>query len=215
MAHSGFALISADTVLRGEIRDGREIVIFGYVEGTLAAEAVTIGEGGRFYGTLKAESARIEGEAQGEIFVKHLIDIRRSGRVLGKVEYGALAMEEGGELSAELRNVPPRLSGDLDLTVGRGRSVALTLLDLNAIDPDDAAGDLVFTVSHAANGHLVLSSNLHVPIERFTQADLEEGRVMFVHDGAKSPTAGFKVSVSDSKGATSGSAQSVRVSVRD
>ena len=74
--------------------------------------------------------------------VKNLIDIRSSGNVSGNVKYGKLALEMGGNLSAEMRNVPPSLGGDLNLEVAKGHSVPITLQDLTALDPDDAARDL-------------------------------------------------------------------------
>ena len=101
---------------------------------------------------MKTESAEIRGTLQGDVVVKHLISIRDTGSVSGNVQYGALAMEPGGNLSAEVRNVPPAVAGDLDLTVARGRSVTITLEDLHAVDPDDDAKDLVFSVSNARNG---------------------------------------------------------------
>ena len=51
-------------------------------------------------------------------------------------------MEMGADLSAELRNVPPRLSGDLDITVRRGKSVVVTTEDITTIDPDDTPDNL-------------------------------------------------------------------------
>ena len=118
----------------------------------MAAESLLIHPGGQCYGTVKTESAEIRGTLQGDVVVKHLISIRETGSVSGNVQYGALAMEPGGNLSAEVRNVPPAVAGDLDLTVDKGRSVPITLEDLHAIDPDDDAKDLVFSVSNARNG---------------------------------------------------------------
>lgn len=102
--------------------------------------------------------------------------------------------------SAELRNVPPKLAGDLDVTVKRGRSVVITTEDLTAIDPDDSADELSYAVSNASNGIVALAANAGVSVDRFTQADIEAGRVLFVHDGGDSNTASFDVLVSDESG---------------
>ncbi len=48
----------------------------------------------------------------------------------------------------------------------------------------------------------------------FTQADIEAGRVLFVHDGGDSTSANFDVLVADDSGATSGRAQTVTVHVK-
>lgn len=207
-------VVKDDTIIKGEIRNARHIEIYGYVEGKLATEHVIIHEHGRFYGTIRAASAEVHGNMQGEVFIKNLIRIGSTGEVNGKVQYGQLALDHGGNLSAELKNVPPVLAGDLNLVVDRGRSVAVTLEDLRAFDPDDTAENLTFTISNARNGFIMLAGGSSRPVQRFTQADLQNGKVVFVHDGTPSPVASFDVVVADHEGSTSGSAQSVQVSVR-
>jgi len=208
------AIIQEDTIIKGKIRNCRQMEIHGYVEGELAAESVIVHQGGTFFGTLKTDQADVAGSLQGEVFVKNLISIRSSGVVNGNVRYGQLAMEMGADLSAELRNVPPKLAGDLDVTVKRGRSVVITTEDLTAIDPDDSADELSYAVSNASNGIVALAANAGVSVDRFTQADIEAGRVLFVHDGGDSNTASFDVLVSDESGANSGRTQTVHVTVR-
>jgi cytoskeletal protein CcmA (bactofilin family) len=214
VAHQGVLVVQEDTIIKGEIRNCRQMEVYGYVEGDVAADNLLIHPSGQCYGTVKTESAEIRGKLQGDVVVKHLISIRDSGSVSGNVQYGALAMEAGGSLSAEVRNVPPTLAGDLDLTVARGRSVAITLEDLHAVDPDDDARDLVFSVSNPRNGFVSLASAPGRPAAKFTQADLEGGRVSFAHDGTATQAASFDVVVTDHSGATSGRPQTVKVTVK-
>lgn len=209
----GVAIISEDTVLKGRISHCKLLEVFGYVEGEVAAERLIVHPGGRVFGTVKADAADINGRLQGNVAVKHLIRIGANGAVNGQVHYGRISMESGAELSADLRNVPPEISGDLDLVVRRGRAVRITTMDLTAIDPDDNAHNLSFTVSNAINGFVALEGALDQPIETFTQADLENGHVMFAHDGNAAATASFDVIVADKSGATSGSAMTVKVAV--
>lgn len=207
-------VIGADTSLKGEVRNGGRIEIYGYVEGEVSGDLLIVQPGGRCYGTVKVESADVHGTLQGEVFVRQLITIRTGGSVTGNVQYGRLAMEMGGNLSAEVRNVPPTLAGDLDLSVDKGKSVRITLQDLTALDPDDEAQHLTFTVSRARNGFVTLLTDPNRPVATFTQADLERGTVLFRHDGTNADQASFDVIVADHAGATSGAAQTVRVSVR-
>ena len=123
-------------------------------------------------------------------------------------------MELGGALTAEMRNIPPSIAGDLDLSVDKGRAVRITLQDLSAIDPDDTAEHLTFTVSQVRNGFVTLATDPARPVDAFTQADLEQGTVLFRHDGTDEPRASFAVVVADRAGATSGAAQTVNVAVR-
>jgi cytoskeletal protein CcmA (bactofilin family) len=216
VADSGVLVITEDTVIRGvrELRNCRQLEVFGYLEGDVAAKSVLVHKNGRLFGKLKSENAEIHGTLQGEVVVKNLIDIRSSGNVSGNVRYGKLALEVGGNLSAEVKNVPPILSGDLQIEVYKGGSVPVTLQDLNALDPDDNAKDLRFSVSNVRSGFLALASAPRKSVSIFTQADLEAGQVSYVHDGRSGDVAGFDIVVADSSGGTSGAPQTVRVVVK-
>src|SRR5215469_2984526 len=170
-------VIQEDTVIKGKIRNCRQMEIRGYFEGDLAADDVLVHQGGTFFGMLKSDSADVAGSVQGEIFGKNLISIRSSGSVNGQVRYGQLAMEMGADLSAELRNVPPRLEGDLDITVRRGRSVVITTDHITAVDPDDTPDHLTYTVSNLTGGFIALTSQAGTAVTSFTQADIEAGRI--------------------------------------
>jgi cytoskeletal protein CcmA (bactofilin family) len=207
-------VVQEDMIIKGEIRNCHQAEIYGYVDGDLAADNLLIHKEGRCYGKVKTDSAEIHGTLQGEVVVKNLINIHSSGSVSGNVQYGRLAMEEGGNLSAEVRNVPPTLGGDFDLKVDRGRSVAITLEDLSAFDPDDEAKDLTFTVSNARGGFVSLKTAPAKPVTHFTQADLQSRKVNFTHDGSSTSMASFDVVVADHTGATSGAPQTVKVAVR-
>jgi cytoskeletal protein CcmA (bactofilin family) len=207
-------IIREDTFLKGEIRNAGRIEVFGYVEGDIAADLLIVQPGGRCFGKVKVDSADVRGQLQGDVLVRQLISIRGTGEVTGNVKYGRLSMELGGLLTAEMRNIPPSISGDLDLSVDKGRAVRITLQDLSALDPDDTAEHLTFTVSQVRNGFVALATDPARPVDAFTQADLEQGTVLFRHDGTDEPRASFAVVVADRAGATSGTAQTVNVAVR-
>lgn len=207
-------IIREDTFLKGGIRNAGRIEVYGYVEGEIAGELLIVQPGGSCFGKVKVDSADVRGRVQGDIVVRQLINIRSSGEVAGNVKYGKLAMEMGGLLTAEMRNIPPSIAGDLDLSVDKGKAVRITLQDLSAIDPDDGAEQLIFSVSQARNGFVTLANDPVQPVATFTQADLQQGVVLFRHDGTDEPRASFDVVVADRAGATSGAAQTVNVAVR-
>ena len=215
--NQGVLIITEDTVIRGvrEMRNCRRLEVHGYVEGDVAARDVLVHKTGRLFGTVTTDTAEIHGTVQGDVAVKNLIDIRSSGNVSGNVKYGRLALEMGGNLTAEMRNVPPSVGGDLNLEVAKGHTVPITMQDVTAMDPDDAATDLKFTVTKAKNGFVALLSAPKRAVSTFTQADLEAGRVAFTHDGTNGGTAGFDIVVADHTGATSGAAKTVTVAVRN
>jgi cytoskeletal protein CcmA (bactofilin family) len=209
------AIIQEDTVIKGKIRNCRQLEIRGYFEGDLTAEEVLVHQGGTFFGTLKSDRADVAGSVQGEVFVKNLISIRSSGSVNGHVRYGQLAMEMGADLGAELRNVPPRLEGILDLNVKRGKSAVITTEYITAVDPNDTPDHLTYSVTNPNSGFVALATQAGTAVYNFTQADIEAGRVLFVHDGSAGATASFDVVVADDSGGTSGQAQTVHVHVKD
>ncbi len=213
-APKGTIVVGRDMAIRGAVRNCREIEVYGYVEGEIAAQSVIIREGGRVFGKIRAGSAEVHGILQGTAFVKDLMTIRNGGSVSGNVQYGQLAMEIGGDLSADVRNVPPAIFGDLDLTVARGQAVKITVADLTAVDPDDSSASLTYTVSTALNGLIEQAAAPNQAVATFTQSDLEAGNIAFRHDGSTARVASFNVVVTDHAGASSGAPATVHVTVR-
>lgn len=210
----GIVIVNADTAIKGSIRNCKRLEISGYVEGDATTAALIVHEGGVFYGQAKAGTAEVSGTLQGDVVVDGLIKIHGSGVVSGNVHYGRLSMDQGANLTAEVRNVPPRLLGDYEITVARGRSARITTDDVTAFDPDDKASDLVFTVTNETHGFVSITGNSKGPARTFTQADLMSGRVLFQHDGSGATAASFDVMVADKSGSTSGAPQTVKVVVK-
>ncbi|XP_029340859.1 LOW QUALITY PROTEIN: chondroitin sulfate proteoglycan 4-like [Mus caroli] len=67
--------------------------------------------------------------------------------------------------------------------------------DLCAEDGDSSPQDLVYWVTPPSNGHLALKSTPGRRIQNFTQAQIDEGQLVFVHSGAMS--GGFNFQVTD------------------
>jgi cytoskeletal protein CcmA (bactofilin family) len=210
----GVLILGADAVLKGDVTNSARVEVHGYLEGAVSAAEVVVHEGGKLFGRVHSDTADIRGQMQGDVRVQQLISIKSTGDVSGDVRYGRLAIEEGGELTARVRNVPPSIAGDLDMSVRKGRSVRVTLSDLNGVDPDDAPENLTFEVTNAKSGFVAMGDDLAIAVTRFTQADLENGKVHFTHDGSETSTAQFDATVTDASGASSGSPKTVLVAVQ-
>ncbi len=207
------AIIGPDLVIKGDIRNGGTIEIQGLVEGSVAAEHVTIHNGGRIFGLLTAGSADVDGTLQGQVLVRKLLQIGATGVVHGDVRYGRISMQVGADLDADVRNVPPDIAGDLNLAVNRGGAVTVTTEDLTAIDPDSPIASLVFRVSQSKNGFVARGGERSSPIEQFSHAELQHGAIIFVHDGSGGTAASFDILVTDHAGASSGAPKTVHVAV--
>ncbi|QQE66990.1 hypothetical protein GFS31_36950 [Leptolyngbya sp. BL0902] len=92
-------------------------------------------------------------------------------------------------------NDPPIFSRNL-LTIAEGATVVLTSTDILATDEETPASGLTFTVSDLVGGRFELVANPGTAITSFTQADINSGRVQFVHDGAERPPT-YVLTVSD------------------
>lgn len=209
----GSAVIGTDLVVKGDLRSNGRIEVHGYVEGKVTCDHLLIHPGGRVLGTIDAGNADVHGSFQGRARVRNVISIGSTGKVSGDVRYGGIALTDGGELSADVRNVPPELSGDFHVVVRRGRSVALTPADITAFDPDNTAEELTYRVTALSQGHIARVAATATAIDSFTQAELQTGEIVFVHDGTTAGSGGFDVRVVDRSGGESGPPQKVTVAV--
>lgn len=210
MSEPGIMVIGPDMGVKGQVRNCRRLEVKGAFEGEVSTEMLVVHPGGRCLGSVRADNVEVLGNLEGQIRVRNLILIRSSGAVAGNVQYGSMSLEPGGELSAEVRNVPPTIAGDFQLEVRRGGSAPVTLADLTALDPDDAPEDLRFSVVRTDGGTIQIGS---AAASTFTQADLASGAVAFRHDGSSGSEASFAVVVTDAKGGTSGAPRAVKVAV--
>lgn len=82
------------------------------------------------------------------------------------------------------------------LTISEGGTVLLSNTDLLATDSDHSANQLTFTVSGVSGGRFELVANPGFAISSFTQAQINNGLIQFVHDANEAaPT--YSVTVSD------------------
>ena len=82
------------------------------------------------------------------------------------------------------------------LTINEGETIVLSGADLSATDIDNADNTLAFTVSGVTNGQFELVASSGLEITSFTQQQITDGNVQFVHDGGESAPA-YSISVSD------------------
>jgi cytoskeletal protein CcmA (bactofilin family) len=96
-------IVGPDIKLKGvEITDCDTLVVEGRVEASMDSRVIQIAEEGVFQGTAGIDVAEINGRFEGELTARKQLVIRATGKVTGKIRYGKLTIEEGGELSGDV-----------------------------------------------------------------------------------------------------------------
>ena len=88
-----------------EITDCDTLVVEGSVEATMDSRVIQISERGAFKGSAEIDVAEIRGVFDGNLTVRQKLVIYSTGKVTGKVRYGKVVIEEGGQLSGEIEAV--------------------------------------------------------------------------------------------------------------
>jgi cytoskeletal protein CcmA (bactofilin family) len=106
---NGKRLIVGDGIrLKGEITACDRLIVEGYVEVTLNdTRTLEIKPSGCFIGSCEVEDAEISGTYEGDLTVRGRLVIRTSGRITGRIRYGELELERGGQIAGELTVRPP------------------------------------------------------------------------------------------------------------
>jgi len=98
-------IVGPNIKLKGvEISDCDTLVVEGRVEATMNSRVIQIAEMGAFTGSAEVDLAEIRGDFDGELTVRQKLVIFGTGKVSGKIRYGKLVVEEGGQLSGDVQS---------------------------------------------------------------------------------------------------------------
>lgn len=97
-------IVGPNIKLKGvEITDCDTLVVEGRVEATIDSRVIQISESGAFKGSAEIDIAEIHGEFDGDLTVRQKLVIYSTGKVSGKVRYGKVVIEEGGQLAGDIQ----------------------------------------------------------------------------------------------------------------
>src|SRR5437870_3399256 len=100
-------IVGPDIKLKGAaITDCDTLVLEGRVEASMDSRVIQIPQHGVFVGKAGIDVAEIRGRFEGELTARKQLVIRATGKVSGKVRYGKVAIEEGGEISGDIAALP-------------------------------------------------------------------------------------------------------------
>ncbi len=67
------------------------------------SRVIQIAECGAFKGSAEIDIAEIHGEFDGDLTVRQKLVIYATGKVTGKIRYGKVVIEEGGQLAGDVQ----------------------------------------------------------------------------------------------------------------
>ena len=99
-------VVGREICLKGEITACDKLVVEGVVEVTLpSARAIEVSPSGHFTGNADVAEADISGRFDGELIARERLIVRAGGHVKGKVRYGRIVIESGGEVSGDMQTL--------------------------------------------------------------------------------------------------------------
>ena len=100
-------------------------------------------------------------------------------------------------------NDPAILITNSPLTVNEGANAIIGSTLLSATDVDNTAQDIIYTVvTSPLHGRLAFASSPATAISGFTQADIDAGNVIYVHDGSNTSSDSFDVTLNSGRSST-------------
>jgi cytoskeletal protein CcmA (bactofilin family) len=95
-------IISEKSSLQGKLEMPGNVLIQGSFKGSIISRTLEIFKDAKVVGNIEAEDVTIAGYFEGELACSGLLTIAKTGTVKGRVAYGALSVELGGLLDAEV-----------------------------------------------------------------------------------------------------------------
>ncbi|MCF4166858.1 polymer-forming cytoskeletal protein [Zavarzinia compransoris] len=145
-------IVGRNIVLSGQITACDKLVVEGRVDATLTdSRVIEITSTGVFKGAAEIDEALIGGTFEGDLLCRGRLLIRATGRVKGKIRYGQLEIECGGELVGDINTVEGK-------DAKPAAEAAPELVPAPAPEPAQAApkpsmpSQVTFPVSPAADG---------------------------------------------------------------
>lgn len=118
-------IVGPNIKLKGvEITDCDTLVVEGRVEATMSSRIIHIAENGMFKGSADIDVAEVHGEFEGNLSACEKLVIYSTGRVSGKISYGKVVIEEGGQLIGEVQASFPSSSNPPSPTTVTKKSIS-------------------------------------------------------------------------------------------
>ena len=99
-------VVGQEIRLKGEITSCDKLVVEGHVEVSLTnGRQIEVGPNGVFTGEAAVQEADVSGRFDGELVAHENLVVRSSGHVTGKIRYGRIVIESGGQVSGQIEAI--------------------------------------------------------------------------------------------------------------
>ena len=102
----GVLVIGSEIQVKGEIGSCETLVVEGRLEAAVEVGSLELAAGGVFEGQAEVDGADVAGHFEGDLVVRGELLLRPTARIHGKIRYGRIVIEGGGEISGDVSVLP-------------------------------------------------------------------------------------------------------------
>lgn len=126
------ASIGPSVTVKGEITGEEDILVEGYVEGTvnLKKNAVTVASTGKVKAHIFAVTVLVEGEVTGDIDGTEKVVVCKSGKVIGNITAPRITIEDGAKIKGSMST--EGVTGDTSKNAFKGTKSGTTIDEIDA-----------------------------------------------------------------------------------
>lgn len=108
-SRKGSAVIGAAVKIVGEIFSNEDLLIEGFVQGTVEAlsQKLTVGNNGTLHARVQAREVDVQGSVQGDVEATERIDIRKDAKLVGDIKAARIVIEDGAYFNGRIEIVRP------------------------------------------------------------------------------------------------------------
>ncbi|MFN4281868.1 MAG: polymer-forming cytoskeletal protein [Alphaproteobacteria bacterium] len=101
-------IVARDIAIGGKVGPCERLLVEGQLDAAVGeCRELEVARGASFKGSIRVEDADIAGLFDGEMTVRRRLRVRASGRVKGRIAYGHIEIEPGGQIDGEVGRIQP------------------------------------------------------------------------------------------------------------
>ena len=134
-------IVARDVTIAGaKIGPCERLLIEGQLESAVGdCRELEVARGASFKGAIRVEDADIAGLFEGEMTVRRRLRVRASGRVKGRIAYGHIEIEPGGQIDGEVGRIQPVVPQAVSGAAASAAEANVETSAATGADSDDSA----------------------------------------------------------------------------